>query len=156
MNDIKNLNRLFEVFKPSDNVLNKDDRFIKPKDNVGWTNGYLADLTDLNTSIMEAKAIVKGLTICEGDNAPEIKKVIPNTAEHIVESVEFDLATKSVELKNSKIKSYCNPKFLGYFQKVFENLGGIQKITLTGELTAIKIYVGDMLVGVVMPIRNDR
>mgnify|MGYP001615814181 CR=1 FL=1 len=55
MNDLNlQLESLGEMLKVKD-VLN-NDCFLLFKDHVGWTNGVIADLTDLNTENVKAKA----------------------------------------------------------------------------------------------------
>ncbi len=149
---IKNLENLFEVVKPNDNVIKKDMRLLKIGDQTGWTNGYMADLTNWYLPKVEAKAKLKGIEF--EANKPNIKPLLDQAKEsnHEVESIEFDLTSKTAILKNSSIKAYVNPDYLAYFQKAYKELGGISKLVLTGERTSVKVYNRDQLIGLVMPI----
>lgn len=153
---IGNLNNLFEIFKPSDNVLN--GRFIKIADHSGWTDGYIADLTGVTYDLMRAKALVKGIHIEGTPDTPKVKPLIPNDPknEHEIEKVEFDLKSKSAILINNKPCAQVNPKFLAYFEKAYQKIGGISKLVVTGKLQdykPVKVYAREQLIGLIMPVR---
>lgn len=150
---IQNLYNLFDVFKPSLNVIKADTRFIEMEDKPkGWTDGYIADFN--HKELMQAMALIKGVTVWQS-NKPKVSHLIPKGS-HLVETVEFDLKSKSAVLKNSRIRTNVNPKFLGYFQKAYEAQGGITNLVLTGQLKPVKVIVGEELAGLIMPIRADR
>lgn len=152
---IKNLDNLFELVRPSDNIIKKDMRLLKLEDRKGWTDGYIADLTSEYMPVVEAKAKQKGIEF--GSQKPKIQPLLDQNKDdsHEVESIEFDLTSKTAVLKNKSMEARVNPSFLAYFQKAYKGWGGIERLGLTGELTPVKVYARDELVGLIMPIRNN-
>lgn len=149
---IKNLDNLFELVKPSDNIIKKDMRLFRLADQKGWSNGYIADLTDYYMPTVEARAKLKGIEFHE--EKPNIQQLLAQAKDknHEVNSIEFDLANKTAVLKNASIQAHVNPKYLAYFQKAYKDWGGIDKLSLTGELSPVKVYAQEKLVGLIMPI----
>ena len=153
---LKNITQLFDVFKPSDNILKKDMRFFKLADRAGWTDGYIADITNHYLPTIEAKAKLKGIEY--DTQKPKIQPILDAfmDAHHDVETIEFDLNSKTAVLVNSEMKAYVNPHFLAYFQKAYADRGGIDRLSLTGERSQVKVYVRDELVGLIMPIKVNK
>ncbi len=140
-----------EVFKPSLNILTKESKFIELADSDGWTDCFIADLTNLSKDFMRANAITHKSEIV--DRKPNIKAVIPTSEEHEVEKIEFDLKSKTAVLENSTIKAKVNPKFIGYFVKAYESTHLPIELKLTGEFTPVKVYLQGGLIGLIMPIK---
>lgn len=152
---MKNLNVLFKLVKPSTNILNKDSRFLQMADHEGWTDTYIADLTSKNVELMKAAATVKGCQMPEAK--PNITPVLDRAGieEHEVAEVSVDLSTgiPTAKLHNSEITANVNPKYLAYFQAAYKELGGIDRLTLTGSFSPVGVYSAGTLVGVIMPIK---
>ena len=128
-------------------------KLLKLEDRKGWTNGFLADLTGWYMPTVEAKAKLKGIEF--DSRKPKIQPLLDQNMDesHEVEKIEFDLTTKTAILHNASIEAKVNPKFLAYFQKAYQDRGGIERLGLTGEFTPVKVYANDELVGLIMPIK---
>lgn len=152
---IKNLDNLFELVAPSDNVIKKDMRLFRLADSEGWTDGYIADLTNWYMPNIEVKAKMRKVEFQE--NKPKVQPLLDQNSDgnHEVDSIEFDLSSKTAVLKNASIRANVNPKFLAYFQKAYKEWGGIDKLVLTGQHKQVKVYAKEKLVGLIMPIRAN-
>jgi hypothetical protein len=129
------------------------ERFIALADHTGWSDGFIADLTDFNTDKYLLETKIHNHAVTEKDKGPKIQPLIPG-GRSLVESMEYDMVTGHLKLINHIMSAWVNPDFVQYFQTNYKKLGGIQKLVLTASDKAIKVIVGDALVGLIMPIRH--
>ena len=136
------------------------DTFLLFNDHDGWTDGYLADLTNLCVEEMTAKATLQHRR-CALARFKTDKAACPNVAEYIpsgkqlVEDLELDLADGMVWLKTPTIQAKVNPVFIKYFAAAYKSTGGIVKLVLSGGLSAVKVIGRDnKLIGLIMPLRS--
>lgn len=151
---IKNLNNLFELFKPTDRILSAGQVFYEGTDGNSWSNGFIADITNINTQKMKAQAIIKNNEL-KPLSPKALKKIIPPDGQgEDVEDVNLTLQHKAVKLTGKTLHAFVNPLFLQYFEKSYRATGGIQRIVVVGKTSPVKIYSNeDRLVGLIMPIQ---
>ena len=143
----------------------KLDSFIVLKDRDGWTDGVLADLTNINFETVKAQATIKHAKLKPGaymryvidkEQAPEVKRILDQiTDEKVVTDIEFDLLTNTVNLLADGLKVKVNPSYIKYFATAYKQLWGSVQFKVSGELVPISVYIGDALTGFIMPIRQS-
>ncbi|MBI5357039.1 hypothetical protein HZB78_05545 [Candidatus Collierbacteria bacterium] len=130
------------------------DSFMLLKDADGWTDGYIADLTGMNTEAMKAKAgKMTSRDIRTIDKTPEIKPLIPDGS-HAVENVALDLSDNMAILYNRTVSVKVNPSYLKYFYSAYKQIGGISDLILTAPDKPVKVMAMGELVGMVMPVKT--
>jgi hypothetical protein len=138
---------------------NTPSSYIEFKDHEGWSDGYMADLTNINQDTMKLKAKIgfeKGKTskFCvEKSECPRIKNVLDQASgNYKVDRFYFDINTLSIKLINHNTHAWVNPKFIKYFMVAYqtENL----EFQLTDPLKPVKVLVNNTLIGLIMPIRH--
>lgn len=137
---------------------NKDTRVLLFSDNPGWTNGYIANLLDIDIKQIKAKAILKdcrhNFEIPKKDR-PKAKTGVRKVGKgYKVEDIEWDLLDNSLILKSKAIRSKINPTFYKYFVNAYKEFGGVD-LEVTSENTPVKVIQGDDLVGLIMPIKSE-
>lgn len=159
MHDLTNqLEKIHKHIKTNPSNVYKMGKYITFSDTIGWSNGYIADLTDKNLS--EVKHLVKKykmeIPINEESFKQEVKKVIPSGS-HIVESIQFDLDTNDLILINKTVTTRINPDFLMYFYHVYvKNEKFVKtKLILTQQYLPVKVIVNEKLVALIMPIKRN-
>lgn len=128
------------------------DRFFLLEDSDGWTDGYIADLTNLNTATMQARAVIKGII---QDQKPKIKPLIPDGS-HVVENIALDLSDNMAILYNRTVAVKVNPCYLKFFDNAYKKMGGIKELIVTAPDKSVKVMTADEneLVGLIMPVRT--
>lgn len=155
-NKIENLLKITPNFKL--------DSFIVLKDRDGWTDGFVADLTNINFDTVKAQATIKNAKLKPGqymrfitkkEEAPEFAKIECSIKDDkIVDDIELDLRDNMVFLKSGDMKAKINPSYLKYFANAYKALWGSLEIKITEELAPVSIYIGNGRVGVIMPVRQ--
>ena len=156
-NKIENLLKITPNFKL--------DSFIVFNDRDGWTDGFIADLTNINFETVKVQAIIKHAKlkpsqsmrfVLEKENAPKFSQIEGSILDSkVVDDIELDLRDNMVFLKAGNMKVKFNPCYLKYFANAYKELWGSLEIKVTEELTPISIYIGGSRVGVIMPIRQS-
>jgi len=136
--------------------------FLVLKDE-GWSDGFMADLTNYYFEIIKGKAIDKNGYFqnkvfsfnLDREKGVDIKNTIPDkTKEEEVINVEFNLEDNTCCLVSQLYKVKFNPKYLKYFYKAYKPFCGDLDIKVTSEVSPITIYIGGELKGLIMPIRQ--
>lgn len=147
------LQHLMELTKPY-----SMEGFILFKDHEGWTDGFMADLTNLRQEEMKATATIKNAKnprnfrfTVELDRCPEFSK-LPAGGDQEVIDMELDLTDGYTWLLSEEDQTKVNQKYLKYFEETYKKLGGISKLLIDGQ-KPIQVFNGDQKVGIIMPIR---
>jgi len=134
--------------------------FILLDDVKGWSDGYMADLTNINLDVMKLKALTKKDKLdkyfIEKGHRPKIEliiKQIKNLKGEPITDIKWRLLDNTVLLKSKKHKAKCNPSFIKYFVNAYKPLGTIS-LSLYGKLKPIEVKIGEERVGLIMPITN--
>ena len=144
------------------------DSFILLKDVEGWTDGFIADITNINLENMRTLAMIKnskgkGLAryTIDKDKCPEIKLIAAKVDERItngeseaVADIEWDLLDNMVMLKSERHAVKCNPKYIRYFHDAYKQLSSSITLHISGSNNPIDVRIGDRI-GLIMPIRQD-
>jgi hypothetical protein len=149
----KKLVSVSEISKPF-----KLESFSLLKDMEGWTDSYMADLTNYNLENMKAKAfLLKDKLeryVIDREKTPEIKTRIYDGGYEVTD-LKWDLENNWLVLiaTDTDFKVSINSKYIKYFTEAYKNVGGIQKMIIRDNRSPVKIYGGDdLLIGLVSPI----
>jgi hypothetical protein len=152
------LHNLLNFVNPTDLKVLANNYFVI-QDHAGWTNGFIADLTDKNASHFEAVAKLKPniVTRCvtDKDRAPKIAKLLEFTELYKVEGIELSLENGFIKLTTDKVENketYMNPIYLAYFVK---NYGSDITLELQENkyLSVVVKNIDGDVIGLIMPVR---
>src|SRR5207245_105035 len=93
------------------------DRFMLLNDSDGWTNGYMADLTNIYLNTIQSKAQLKSKSLqlfqfnTDKKTCPEILKVLTKESKDYKKVIDIELNLKNRFLKLITLDSfvYINP-----------------------------------------------
>lgn len=131
--------------------------FYPLADHVGWSNGFMADLTDEHIKEIEATAVLKQSPryrfSFQKDKGPKIAKLLePSEVPYDVEDVEFDLEQLAVVLLAPKKENILiDPPYLSYFLSYY---GTNLTLRAVKWHESVKVFQDDRLIGLIMPKRS--